>query len=66
MKQNLLTSHTKHLVPSAYQKVKYTKTNMQLSAAGLFKYTWPLCEHEALNGLNANMSREKTVVNPDW
>ena len=36
-------------MPGGNKKVIHTETN-QLSAAGLFKYAWSFCYHEALKG----------------
>ena len=35
-------------MPGANKKVTYTLTNLQLKAAGLFKYVRPFCYHQAL------------------
>ena len=32
------------------------KKNLQLEAAGLFKYVWPFSQHQELKGLNFNPS----------
>ena len=38
------------LVCGVHCKVTYTQTNLQFSAAGLFKYVWPFSGHQALKG----------------
>ena len=38
------------LMPGGNKKVTRTETNLQLSAAGLFKYVWRFCYHQALKG----------------
>ena len=38
------------LMPGGNKKVTHTYTNLQLSAAGLFKYVWLFCYHQALKG----------------
>ena len=38
------------LMPGGNKKVTDTWINLQLSAAGLFKYVWPFCYHQALKG----------------
>ena len=37
-------------MPSGNEKVTHTLTNLQLSAAGLFKHVWPFCYHQELKG----------------
>ena len=34
-------------MPGGNKKVAHTKTNLQLKAAGLFKYVWPFCYRQA-------------------
>ena len=38
------------LMPGGNRKFTHTETNLQLSAAGLFKYVRPFCYHQALKG----------------
>ena len=38
------------LMPGGNKKVTHTWTNLHLEAAGLFKYVWPFCYHQALKG----------------
>ena len=38
------------LMPGGNKKDTYTYTNLQLSAAGLFKDVWRFCYHQALKG----------------
>ena len=38
------------LMPGGNKKVIHTLTNLHLLAAGLFKYGWPFCYHQALKG----------------
>ena len=40
------------LVPGGNKKVTYwnLQLNAKRSAAGLFKYVWPFCYHQALKG----------------
>ena len=35
-------------MPGGNKKVTHTQTILQLSPAGLFKYVWPFCYHQAL------------------
>ena len=38
------------LMPGGNKKVTHTLSNLQLLAAGLFKYVWPFCYDQALKG----------------
>ena len=38
------------LMPGGNKKITHTSTNLQLKAAGLFKYAWPFCYYQALKG----------------
>ena len=39
-------------MPGGNKRVAHTWTNLYLSAAVLFKYVWPFCYHQALEGQN--------------
>ena len=43
-------SYTAPLTPGVHKKVVHIKTNLQLSAAGLFKYVWRFCKQQVLKG----------------